>query len=412
MALASPTEPPPPAGPARIPIRELLFINSKRRMSSEGRVTARLRPGSFRRRFERADRGPLPGFAAAGPSRYNEDVKRTQAGRKGGRRTLRRIALPLTFGLALMAGVAVVLYAVISRAERPSVASDGAGGADSGGTSLPAREAGGHAGEGSERAPGTDFPVAPAGDGGETVTVAPDAPPVSGAPLLADAAPPSREAAPPASGAPGELLEATAVRSDPAPLDGEAAPPASRAPAPSDSRPPRSRSSRTLAAEPSASQAWGILPTAFKGSASSAPQIVVGVPAIGGEPPRRDAQPPAIAGTGSSPGSRAARGSLREARSPTVPATGPRPGSRAAPGSLREARPPAVPAAGSSQAEASSGPALELSGIAWSETRPAAVINGRVLVLGDTIDGFTVVGIEPDSVQLLGPAGTVTLELR
>ena len=43
---------------------------------------------------------------------------------------------------------------------------------------------------------------------------------------------------------------------------------------------------------------------------------------------------------------------------------------------------------------------MELGGIAYSDVRPIAVINGSVVSDGDMIQGFTVISIEPERVQL------------
>lgn len=45
-------------------------------------------------------------------------------------------------------------------------------------------------------------------------------------------------------------------------------------------------------------------------------------------------------------------------------------------------------------------PAPELSGIMYTSTRPQAVINGQTVFEGETVDGFTVIRIYPDSVML------------
>jgi hypothetical protein len=55
---------------------------------------------------------------------------------------------------------------------------------------------------------------------------------------------------------------------------------------------------------------------------------------------------------------------------------------------------------------------LELGGIVFSETNPTALINGRVLSPGGYIDGFTVVKIEPDRVELTDDKTTIILTLK
>ena len=55
---------------------------------------------------------------------------------------------------------------------------------------------------------------------------------------------------------------------------------------------------------------------------------------------------------------------------------------------------------------------ISLDGIAYSETRPVAVINGRVLETGGMAEDFTVERIEPDRVTLSGRGMTIFLELK
>jgi hypothetical protein len=61
--------------------------------------------------------------------------------------------------------------------------------------------------------------------------------------------------------------------------------------------------------------------------------------------------------------------------------------------------------------ETPDGVALELNGIAWSETGPFALINGRVMGPGERIAGFQVLEISPRTVELSGPGGSFTLTL-
>jgi hypothetical protein len=56
------------------------------------------------------------------------------------------------------------------------------------------------------------------------------------------------------------------------------------------------------------------------------------------------------------------------------------------------------------------GPTLE--GIMYSPLRPQAILNGRIVSIGDAIDGFTVVGILPDMVTLKSGEETLTLRIR
>jgi hypothetical protein len=58
------------------------------------------------------------------------------------------------------------------------------------------------------------------------------------------------------------------------------------------------------------------------------------------------------------------------------------------------------------------GARLELTGIAWRETDPVAVLNGEVVGPGEGVAGCRVVGIERDRVRLRGPDGPFTILLR
>ncbi len=55
---------------------------------------------------------------------------------------------------------------------------------------------------------------------------------------------------------------------------------------------------------------------------------------------------------------------------------------------------------------------LELGGIAWSEDRPFALINGRVVGPGDQIEAFMVVQVQPKRVELRGEGGSFYLQLK
>jgi cytoskeletal protein RodZ len=55
---------------------------------------------------------------------------------------------------------------------------------------------------------------------------------------------------------------------------------------------------------------------------------------------------------------------------------------------------------------------LVLSGIAYSETQPVAVLNGRIVGPGEIIAGFTVVKIQPDRVLLRGAGVNIVLLLN
>lgn len=79
--------------------------------------------------------------------------------------------------------------------------------------------------------------------------------------------------------------------------------------------------------------------------------------------------------------------------------------------------PPAAPAAAASnvyyrEAPLPGGGKLELRGIAFSGTQPTALVNDRVMVAGETVEGYTLVKIEPKRVELQGPDGAIVLSLQ
>lgn len=55
---------------------------------------------------------------------------------------------------------------------------------------------------------------------------------------------------------------------------------------------------------------------------------------------------------------------------------------------------------------------IELGGIAWSEERPFALINGRVVGPGDQVETLTVVEIEPKHVELRGGEGHYLVRIK
>ena len=59
-----------------------------------------------------------------------------------------------------------------------------------------------------------------------------------------------------------------------------------------------------------------------------------------------------------------------------------------------------------------SGDTLELGGIAWSETGPYALLDERVVGLGESIMGYMVTRIAPQEVELEGSAGTILIRLK
>ncbi len=55
---------------------------------------------------------------------------------------------------------------------------------------------------------------------------------------------------------------------------------------------------------------------------------------------------------------------------------------------------------------------IELGGIVFSETNPVALINGKVASPGSTVEGFTVVQIQADRVELRGNDRTIFLMVK
>jgi type II secretory pathway pseudopilin PulG len=60
----------------------------------------------------------------------------------------------------------------------------------------------------------------------------------------------------------------------------------------------------------------------------------------------------------------------------------------------------------------SNGETLELGGIAWSATGPYALLDERVVGLGETIKGYMVTRIAPQEVELEGGDGVILLRLK
>ena len=58
------------------------------------------------------------------------------------------------------------------------------------------------------------------------------------------------------------------------------------------------------------------------------------------------------------------------------------------------------------------GAKIELRGLAYSETQPVALINGKVVGPGDVVEGFTVVQIQPKRVELAANGTTIFLTLK
>lgn len=75
---------------------------------------------------------------------------------------------------------------------------------------------------------------------------------------------------------------------------------------------------------------------------------------------------------------------------------------------------PATPIEGRTyvgEVAAPGGGAVKLSGIAFSETNPVAVLNGQVVSPGAIVEGMTVLEIQADHVKLRGGGATVLLKL-
>jgi hypothetical protein len=64
------------------------------------------------------------------------------------------------------------------------------------------------------------------------------------------------------------------------------------------------------------------------------------------------------------------------------------------------------------RAELDDGITLELGGIAWSEFGPIALLNGRAVGQGERVNGYLVVEIEPQQVELRGTVGTLFIRLK
>jgi len=55
---------------------------------------------------------------------------------------------------------------------------------------------------------------------------------------------------------------------------------------------------------------------------------------------------------------------------------------------------------------------LELEGIVFSDANPTALINGRVVAPGSYVEGYTVVRIEPNRVELTDDRERIVLTLK
>ena len=127
--------------------------------------------------------------------------------------------------------------------------------------------------------------------------------------------------------------------------------------------------------------------------------------------------PPATGATGSTP------------PSPSAPPPGPEPGSRPAattagpapapysgPGGSDDqpaaARPKRVGEPFVRRVEFADGSKLELGGIAYSEAAPFAYLNGKLLAVGESTAGYTLVRILRDRVVVRGEEGELTILLK
>lgn len=83
--------------------------------------------------------------------------------------------------------------------------------------------------------------------------------------------------------------------------------------------------------------------------------------------------------------------------------------SSAPPGPAAPADPPA--STHTRRASIPGGGEIALGGIAFSPSRPVAMLNGKVVGVGEVIEGFTVIAIEPRRVELRGHGTTLFLSL-
>ena len=293
----------------------------------------------------------------------------------------RRWLVPAAVGLAVLAGLVIGLLAA-SRGGPPSdrVAAAGGGTAEpvTSGPATPAEV---------ER-----DPPPPVEDPATPEDAAASAPPATEPALPAPARPAGPPAAAPVTSGPSGPAELVRDVGTPTP---SAAPPVER---PAERRPERRPDARPPAQD---------------------------TPAVGGVP----ASPPRPAPGTVSPQPAAAAPTT--APRPATPAPEPQPAASAVtdPDSgvllvLPERPQPEAPARASAPAAATpvenhvqqlplpDGGAIELGGIAWSETGPFALINGRVVGPGAMIGAFTLERIQPGHVELSGGGRRVHLSLQ
>ena len=147
--------------------------------------------------------------------------------------------------------------------------------------------------------------------------------------------------------------------------------------------------------------------TPFKGEATSAatPAAVAASP------------PPATSASAPSPAVRVSAPPARE----SVAVAGSSPAALAAPEEIRESsvsaeggtKPPAPPGGGYVlEVGLGRGRAIRLGGIAWSEAAPLAYLNGRLVGVGEYVEGYRVVAIERDLVRFDGGDGRPDLRFE
>jgi hypothetical protein len=98
---------------------------------------------------------------------------------------------------------------------------------------------------------------------------------------------------------------------------------------------------------------------------------------------------------------------------PTVVIADPLPGD-IAPTDLESAGAP-IDAAGTTymhRAELADGVTLELGGIAWSAFDPIALVNGKAVGQGERVNGYLVVQIDPQQVEMRGEVGSIFIRLK
>lgn len=64
------------------------------------------------------------------------------------------------------------------------------------------------------------------------------------------------------------------------------------------------------------------------------------------------------------------------------------------------------------RAELADGVTLEVSGIAWSEFDPIALVNGKAVGQGERVNGYLVVQIDPQQVEMRGEVGSIFIRLK